>query len=118
MELKVVSTDADCTSIKTVGRIAPETSLADNEPLAKMAGPEVYGRCVLLDLSDSDFISSNGVGWLLMCHKRCSDAGGKLVVHSMPKLVQNVLKVLKLEQVLVLARDEVEARRLAHEERP
>ncbi|HEX4129421.1 MAG TPA: STAS domain-containing protein [Pirellulales bacterium] len=121
MELVLASDDGDVLRVKTVGRITPETARgtespkADHEPLAHLLGPQVYGRRVLVNLAESDYVSSSGVGWLLACHKRCREAGGKLVLYALPRTVQNVLKVLKLDSVLHVADDEAEARRRATE---
>ncbi len=65
--------------------------------------PDVYSRRVLLDLAGTEYIDSTGVSWLLTCHKRCREGGGKLVLHSLNPLVKQVLQVLKLDRVLHIA---------------
>ena len=60
---------------------------------------------MLLDLSAADRLDSSGIGWLLECHHRFNDAGGKMVVHSIPAQLQQVISMMKLHQVLRLARN-------------
>jgi anti-anti-sigma factor len=54
---------------------------------------------VRLDLSNTSFMDSSGVGWLLTCHKRMRQAGGKLSLCAPHPTVANVLRVLKLERI-------------------
>jgi anti-anti-sigma factor len=82
-----------------------------DEPLAEMFGHDVYARPILMGLAGSEYMDSSGVSWLLMCHKRCKQAGGRLVIHSFPPLIAQILKVLRMELVLELAANEADARR-------
>jgi anti-anti-sigma factor len=70
------------------------------EPLVELLGPAAYSRLVKLDLSETSYMDSSGVGWLLTCHKRMRQAGGKLTLQAPHPVVANVLRVLKLEKVL------------------
>jgi anti-anti-sigma regulatory factor len=49
------------------------------------------------------------MGWLLLCNKRFREADGRLVIHSVPPVVLDVMKVMRLDRVLKLAEDEVAA---------
>jgi anti-anti-sigma factor len=90
------------TCVAIAGRITFGTLEPGQDPLAPQV-PDIYSRRVMFDLSGTDYIDSTGVSWLLTCHKRCREAGGKLVLHSLNPMVKQVLQVLKLEQVLRLA---------------
>jgi anti-sigma B factor antagonist len=116
MQLDLISADNHLTLVELSGRITPDSFSQDSEPLASLLGPGAYRRRVLLDLTNSDYINSSGVGWLLVCHKRFRDAGGRLVIHSIPKLVRGVLDLLKMDQVFHLAGDLASARQLAAQE--
>ena len=78
-------------------------------PLEQALGADCYTRKVLLSLQKSPYIDSAGVGWLVMCHKRFRDAGGCLVIHSIPPMVNHVFHLLGLTDVLNMADDEVRA---------
>ncbi|HEX4148168.1 MAG TPA: STAS domain-containing protein [Pirellulales bacterium] len=113
MYLKLASEDSHLTLVDVSGRITPDSFSHDSEPLAALLGPGAYHRRVLLNLTGCDYINSSGVGWLLVCHKRFRDAGGRLVIHSIPQLIRSVLEVLKMDQVFHLAGDVENARQLA-----
>ena len=78
-------------------------------PLEQALGRECYARKVVLSLQKSWYIDSAGVGWLVMCHKRFRDAGGCLVLHSIPPMVNHVFHLLGLTDVLNMADDEAGA---------
>lgn len=86
--------------------------MAKNGPavdLESMLGAEVFARRVLVDLNYVDFLDSSGVGWLLGAHRRFRSAGGALILHSVPPVVDHTLKILRMDQVLRMAKDEAEA---------
>jgi anti-anti-sigma factor len=113
MHLKLISDDDHLTLVEVSGRITPDSFSHESEPLAALLGPGTYHRRVLLSLANSEYINSSGVGWLLVCHKRFRDAGGRLVIHSIPQLIRSVLDVLKMDQVFHLAGDADSARHMA-----
>ena len=78
----------------------------------------MYGKKLLLNLAQTDFVDSAGVSWLLVCHKRCREAGGQLVIHSLTPMVRQVLGVLRLDQVFQLADDPARARALLDGAKP
>ena len=96
------STDGDALAIALQGRITHATLDIGNDPLVAH-NPDIYKRRVLFDLSGVDYVDSSGVSWLLTCHKRFREAGGKLILHSATPLVMQVIRVLKLDQVFAIA---------------
>src|SRR3954468_13101597 len=113
MRLKFVSEDQFGVQLKTDGRIVHDCFKENCEPLADMYGPQVYTKCVMLDLSECEFMDSSGVGWMLMCHKRFSEASGRFILHTVPPMVGNALKLLRMHLVLTIAKDAAEAQALA-----
>ena len=73
------------------------------DPLIALLGPGGYSKIVHMDLSEADYLDSSGVGWLLSCHKRMKQAGGRLTLERPHPMVANVLRVLKLERVFDMA---------------
>jgi anti-anti-sigma factor len=102
MQIKVLSNDAELTHVRASGKITPDSFSGGSEPLAKMLGESVYARPLLMSFEGADYINSSGVGWLLICHKRCRESGGKLVLFAIPKMIQNVFNVLKMDRVFCL----------------
>lgn len=83
-----------------------------DEPFQQVAGPAVYSRNVLVDLSKCHYINSSGVGWLLIHHRRFQEGGGKLILHSASPVVMQIFNLMKMELVLHLCPDAAEAERL------
>jgi anti-anti-sigma factor len=97
---------------KVSGMIARD-ALIWNEHPEDVLGEGVYSRVILLDVSDCDRLDSAGVSWLIRLHRRCTDAGGRLILHSTPPVVAKTLKLLNMQMVLSLADDLAAARRMA-----
>jgi anti-anti-sigma factor len=97
------------TTVAIAGRITFGTLEPGQDPLAREM-PDIYSRRLLLDLAGTEYIDSTGVSWLLTCHKRCREGGGKLVLNSLNPLVKQVLQVLKLDRVLHIAENAEKAR--------
>lgn len=110
MQLQLNLGDEGYVQVKTTGRITQADFSTGEEPIEQKFGAGIYARRVLLSLEETDYIDSSGVGWLLTVHKRCREAGGTLVLHSVPALVLNMLKMLRMDLVLLIAKDAAAAR--------
>ncbi|OHB81672.1 MAG: hypothetical protein A2V98_06875 [Planctomycetes bacterium RBG_16_64_12] len=73
---------------------------------------------VVLSLAKTPFIDSSGLSWLVTTHRRFCEAGGKLVLHSTPPTLLDLLKMMRLELALNLADDESAALRAIRGESP
>lgn len=111
MELSIQSTDGNVVRVQVAGQIV-QNALASSEPLGKLLN-NGFGRKVLLSLAEATFIDSSGLGWLLGCNKRFRECAGLLVVHSVPPMVLDVMKVMQLDRVLKIAEDDTSALALA-----
>jgi anti-anti-sigma factor len=109
MQVKMVSHVGDVLHLTAEGKIGQNDLANGEEPIATLLGPDTYSRKVVLSLERSDHVDSLGVRWLLNCHKRFRDAGGLFVLHSIPPLIMQVLKVMKLDKVFNLADTEAAA---------
>lgn len=117
MDLDVLSDDGDLVRLQMKGRIVQDVLGRQAEPIGELLGPNAYGRKALMSLAKTDFIGSSGLSWLLVAHKRFREAGGRLVLHSIPVMVRDVLKVMRLDLVLDVADNEQDAVALAQGER-
>jgi anti-anti-sigma factor len=113
MRLEVLSNDGPVKSVNASGRITQSAFMSEDEPLAVRFGDGIYGERLVLGLEGADYLDSRGVGWLLKCHRRFRQAGGVIVVHSIPTIILDVLKVLHMDEVLHLSPDENCAREKA-----
>jgi anti-anti-sigma factor len=113
MKLTLLPSEAGLTYIQCIGEITQHALWESDNPLEKLLGPSGFGGKVLLSLDQVDYIDSAGVGWLITCHKQCRDAGGMLVLHSIPIQVQHIFQLLQMHKVLNLAKDLAAAQALA-----
>ena len=90
----------------------------DDHPLDQLDIPHIHSRRLLLNMAGVKMLNSNGLGWLLTCNKRCRAEGGRLVLHSLPTMAMNVVKMMRLNQVLTIAADEQQALQLFAETQP
>ena len=97
-------------SVLTEGKITQNGQGSKLDPVTESLGISVFSRPILINLSGSDYIDSCGVGWLLLCHKRCREAGGMMVLHSMPPMIKQILRVLHMDAVFNIAEDAAAAK--------
>ena len=103
MKMTIAREDGDIVNVAVAGAITQRELNTDTDPLGELLGPAGYARKVMLDLGNVSYLDSSGVGWLLKCHKRMRQQGGRMVLHSFSPVVSNTIRVLKLEKVLDIA---------------
>jgi anti-anti-sigma factor len=113
MKLSLISDEAGLCRLQTEGEIRLSEQPRDPQLLESLLGPDCYRRKILLDLQNTPYIDSSGVSWLVNFHKHCHDAGGILVVHSVPSSIMAILKLLHIDRYLNLVEDEPAARTMA-----
>ena len=114
MKATIESQEGDICHIKLSGEVIQRHLRKFNDPL-EASGLDSYKQRVLCDMSETTLLDSAGVSWILVRHKRCCEAGGRFVLHSIPPLVMNVILVLRLDLVFDIAGDEKTAFQLANQ---
>jgi anti-anti-sigma factor len=66
---------------------------------------DVHGTKVVLDLSDCQRINSAGIGYLVNIVARANTNSSKVVLISVPPLLQGVFSVTRLDKLLVIVND-------------
>ncbi len=89
-----------------------QLSFDDIESLDEWLAVGDYSHNVSLSLADLTTIDSGRVGWLVTTHKRFSQEGGRLVVHSIRIQAMETVRFLGLDRVLQIAEDKSAALRL------
>jgi anti-anti-sigma regulatory factor len=116
MKLNVLPSEDGITRLRSEGDITLFEVQGCPNPLEGVVGPDVFRRKVLLSLEQSCFVDSAGVGWLVLAHKKFTEAGGLLVVHSLPPLVNHAFRLLQVGSIIHVAMDEAAALRVARGE--
>ena len=113
MQLFLLSEDDNITCLACEGKIMQSMLLPDSDPLEDLLGGEGFTQQVLLDLERTDYLDSSGIGWLVGLHRRFVTAGGKLILHSVPPMVEQVIHLLNLHHLLTIKPDQPAALALA-----
>jgi anti-anti-sigma factor len=96
MQLTWLSDDGEVIRLRCEGKITLTDFRAGQDPLQALLGMGCFARKVLISLEQTEYIDSSGVGWLVVHHKRFLQAGGRLVLHSIPPRVNQVFQLLRL----------------------
>ena len=118
MKLTVMGRETDLVRLACSGTVSAFTLPERNEMWTDALGADGYTRAVLLDLSAADYLDSSGVSWLIIAHRRFRQAGGRLVLHSLPPRLREMVELLRLPSILDVAADEAAARSLLREAKP
>jgi anti-anti-sigma factor len=110
MKLIVDSDNGNSVLLRVEGRVS-QRDVEASDPIVDTVGEDVYSRRLVMDLSEVASLDSSGVNWLLVAQKRMHEQGGKLVLHSLSPIANNVLKVLNLHTVFQIADSEAAALR-------
>lgn len=103
MKLSIDSDDGYTVNLKIAGNVNQQEIAMLADPVSDLLGPEAYRRRVCMDLGNAGFLDSSGINWLILSHKRFREQGGRLVLHSLPPMVMNVIKILKMQKVFDIA---------------
>lgn len=112
MELSVVSDDGQIVRLRLAGSVSVDYLQEKPDAMVDLLGRDVYRRMVMIDMHDVEVLDSSGVSWLLTCLKQFRSEGGTLVLHSLPPLAHDILKVLNMHLLFNIAADEREAETL------
>lgn len=118
MKINRLSDDGVLIRLESEGEIRLSDMGPNGNPIDAALGHEGFGKKVLLDLQKTPYIDSSGVAILIRCHKKCQDAGGQFIMHSIPPSIMQILKLLHMERHLFLVDDERSAEALALGEKP
>lgn len=112
MKLILLGYESDHVRIACEGNMTVLPPTGQGDGLKQVIGPDCFQKTVLLNMARTEYVDSSGISWLLVTHGRFVEAGGKLVIHSLPAQVRDTFELLRLPTVLHLARDEAGARAL------
>lgn len=113
MKLSIQAEEDDLVHVQVAGKITQEHLGVAGDPLLDLLGAGLYDRKVLFNMTDTDFVDSSGVSWLLILHKNFKEGAGCLILYSIPQMVMNVFKVLNMHLVFQIADNKHDAIRKA-----
>src|SRR5262245_65443344 len=107
MHIAEICVDDDITHIGLVGRLDLIGMRAVDVKFHSYTAAR--RRPTLVDLSQLDFIASLGVGMLISCAKSLERHKVKFVLYGPQSLVEQVMKVVGLDQIVTLVKTREEA---------
>ncbi|MCI0464558.1 MAG: STAS domain-containing protein [Gemmataceae bacterium] len=110
MQLTLISQDSGLARLECEGQITQNDFEPGDDPMVSVLGSEGFSRKVLLNLEKTSYIDSSGISWLVICHKKFLQGGGRLILHTIPPMVNHVLQLLRLNSIMHIAADEASAR--------
>lgn len=115
MDLTTTSDDGAVLCLRCTG-VLTQRGAPGGGDFRKLWGEAAYSRRVVLDLSLVSSVESSGLAWLLGSTKRFGEAGGRLVLHSLPAVLREVVGILHVEPLLIVTADGNDARAKALED--
>ncbi|MCS7239366.1 MAG: STAS domain-containing protein [Thermoguttaceae bacterium] len=113
MDIEILGYSGPVLRMAFVGRIVRDNSMPLTEAFESALGPAGYRQPVVVSFERTFFIDSSGLSFLIQCHKRFTQAGGKLVMHSLTPSVLTLFETMGLHQVFLLAENEPLALQMA-----
>jgi anti-anti-sigma factor len=111
MELNVLDEKNGVLHLELVGGVFDVHTSMRDEPLKPLLGAKGYGQQVVMNLERTTTVNSMGLSWLIVSHRRFDEAGGRLVLYSVPPPVMETMAIMRLNTLLDLAEDEATARK-------
>ncbi len=115
MKVSIQSEDNGVVILTVAGRVTQDQLSKTPDPLGDILGSDAFNKRVAIDLSETEFLDSSGVSWLLVSHKKYEENGGRMVLFGVPQIVMNVIKVLRMQLVFNLADNQGDALRILQE---
>ena len=108
MKLQLLSIEKDgLVKIATQGNItSADIDAAGPNPMQQILGVNWHQSRVLLDMTDTQYIDSSAIGWMIGTSKQLKDGGGTLTVYGVQPAVRQVLDLLKVGRVVSIVEDE------------
>ena len=116
MNLSIDSHIDNICHLSLSGKISQIVVDSCQDQLIQLVGQAHFNQTILLSLQNTNSIDSSGIGWLLATDKRIRDAGGTLVLHSLPHDIQCIFQMMRLNSILKLAKDKQSAEAIVNKD--
>jgi stage II sporulation protein AA (anti-sigma F factor antagonist) len=117
LNMTVASDDGELVTVQCEGDIN-QIYFQIGNPLEKTLGCLTFARKVILNLEKVNFLDSSGLSWLVACHKRFKEQGGRMVLCAIPPRIVQVLQFCRMDQLFQIADDEPSARAVLVADKP
>lgn len=102
-----LETNPDILVLRISGKISAKELVPFSEAMEEAFRENLFR--IIMDLSELEFINSMGIGKLVVAHKKCTEAGGKLVLCGINSKLMKLFSILCLDGIFPMAVDLMEA---------
>jgi anti-anti-sigma factor len=117
LNMTVASDDGEVVAVHCEGDITQIYFQLGN-PLEKLLGAVTFTRKVILDLEQVNFLDSSGLSWLVACHKRFQQQGGRMILCSISPRILQVLQFCRMDRLFAITDEQATARTQLKGEKP
>ena len=107
MQLTLLVTTGNHSHLSLAGEITYDPISSTDH--FEILGSSPFANHLIMNLEMATRIDSAGLGWLVTNHKRLAENQRRLVLHSIPPMINQVLRLVKLEKIIDCAADYTEA---------
>jgi stage II sporulation protein AA (anti-sigma F factor antagonist) len=107
--MTIAAEDGELVTVHCAGDIS-QVDFQTANPLENVLGPSAFTRKVVLNMERVSFLDSSGLGWLVTCHKRFAQQGGRAVLCAIPPRILQMMQFCHLDQLFTITEDEAAAR--------
>jgi anti-anti-sigma factor len=117
LNMTVAADDGEIVTVQCEGDIN-QIYFQMGNPLEKLLGAATFARKVVVDLQKVNYLDSSGLSWLVACHKRFVQQGGRMVLCGMSPRILQVLQFCRMDRLFGITEDEATARARLQGEKP
>lgn len=114
MKLEILPFEADdLIRVRCEGPLSLAGLPLGADPFRQILGPQAFSRKVLLDLKRAEGADTSGVAWLMRMTDQFARSGGRLILNSIPPMVEQIIHVLGLGSHFAASQPAEDAGRLS-----
>lgn len=106
LALQAIEKDGIVRIAATGQLLGSELSPSGVNPFTTILGSTWNQHRVVLDMSQTTYMDSAALGWLLGSHQEFKAGQGRLIIHSVTTHVLDIFKLLRLDKLFVVVTDE------------
>ncbi|HNQ21743.1 MAG TPA: STAS domain-containing protein [Phycisphaerae bacterium] len=114
VSLALAQPDNGVYEVQVSGRIGRGVDERIKTLLRETSGQEAATQAVVLNLADVAFLDSAGISSLLALQHDLTEAGGKMVLCSVPPRINQMFELVGMARVIPVADDARRAREMCH----
>lgn len=110
MEISLLDVDEVQSDVSIAGDVSQQfVHPGQTGQFEELGGSVIYQSQFLVDLAETTYVDSSGIGWFIALHHRINRAGGQLLLHSASPTTSRILSMVGLHSLISIHRTRDEA---------